>query len=131
METVINLSTDNGYIKDLELVNKAVGTILASPESTSEHKYNGYFRYLVSSRAAEYNSLFPYIELYVREINDKSKSVNDISKTTLYSCSDSNNGCENISTVSERIRPILTMKRKVIIISGNGSKENPYKVGMD
>lgn len=131
IETVLNLTTDDGYIEDLELVNKAIGTILASPESTPEHKYNGYFRYLVSSRTAEYSHLFPYINLYVREINDSTKSIDSIEKTTLYNCSSQYKECENISTVSERIRPILTMKRRVIIVSGDGSKENPYKLDIN
>lgn len=131
VETVINLTTDDVYIEDLELVNKAIGTILARPESTPEHKYNGYFRYLVSSRTAEYNHLFPYINLYVREINDSTKSINNIDKTTLYSCSSQSNECENISTVSDRIRPILTMKRRVIILSGDGTKEKPYKLDIN
>lgn len=129
IETIIELTTDDNYSNDLELIQKAVGTIQASPESTLEHKYTGYFRYLISSRDAEYNSLFPYIKLYLREVNENTTDIYNISKTEIYDCSDMNsNGCESISTVSERIRPILTLKHNIFIDSGDGSKDSPYEV---
>lgn len=131
IDNIIELSTDDSYITDLELIEKTIGTILASPESTSEHKYTGYFRYLISSRDAEYNSLFPYIKLYVREI-DRDSTVSKISKTEIYDCSNMNsNGCEAIPTVSERIRPILTLKHNAIIKSGDGSENSPYQLDID
>ena len=37
-------------------------------------------------------------------------------------------GCEDVPTVSDRIRPILTLKHNIFIDSGDGSKDSPYKI---
>ena len=120
----LNMSTDESYKEDTELVQRALGRLGATPVPTDDKVYSGYWRYYISSRNAEYKTLFPYLNSYVRYVDGPRD--NEISQTIVYSCSDSNSngGCENGSSTDIRIRPIITLSPTIDIISGDGSSEN-------
>lgn len=118
----LSMSVDEAYTKDIDLVQSVLGSLGTTPVPIGNTVYLNEWSYYIASRNAEYNTLFPYLNLYVRYVDGTRN--NTIGVSDIYSCSDNNwnDGCESLST-SLRIRPIITLSPTISIISGDGSSE--------
>lgn len=106
---------DMGYETDYNLVNAALGTLVANEVGTTK-----WANYWLASREYKYNSSINWV-FVDRTINlFGSVSVNGM---FFYY----NGNLNTYSTIiGESVRPILTLKSGVKAFSGDGSSESPY-----